>query len=373
MSKYMTNTAEHTLRAILPSIVMLFLATLSSCSSTRSTTSNHIDELFREYDQPNGPGAVVSIIKDGSVVIRSYGLASLEERHPVTASTNFRLASITKQFTAAAILKLVEQEKLSLDDKILKFFPDLQARTHAITVHHLLTHTSGILDYEPIIPDSQTVQVLDKDVLSMLQQADSTYFLPGSTFRYSNSGYALLALIVEAVSGQPFTQFLRENIFLPIGMENTVAREETTVIAERAYGYTRTDAGFALADQSVTSAVLGDGGIYSSVGDLYKWDQALYTNTVLSESMLEKAFTPHVTTDRMPYDYGYGWFMGIRNGVRVFFHLGSSRGFRNAIIRVPDRQLTVIILTNRNEGEPVEKGWKIVDWYVGEGKRLLPQ
>jgi CubicO group peptidase (beta-lactamase class C family) len=337
-----------------------------SCTSTKkaAVSADAIDALFQEYNQPNVPGAAVMIIQEGKIALsRSYGFANLEERRPVTSATNFRLASVTKQFTAMAVLILAEQKKLSLDDPLVKFFPDLPPSDRAIKIRHLLNHTSGIVDYESLMPDSQTVQILDKEVLQLLKKADSTYFPAGSKFQYSNSAYSLLSLVVELVSHRPFAQFLKENIFLPLSMTNTVTREAGTVVTDRAYGYSRTNAGFVFTDQSSTSAVLGDGGIYSSVDDLFKWDQALYTEKLASKATLDLALNPTTATDTTAFQYGYGWFIGEYHGLRTVHHTGTSRGLRNAILRLPDQRFSVIILTNRNEGAPVEKARKIVDLY----------
>ncbi|MBI4429124.1 MAG: beta-lactamase family protein [Ignavibacteriales bacterium] len=340
------------------------LFALVSCSSSGLSIADAIDELFREYDRPDVPGAAVLVINGGTVLRkRVYGLADIEIRRPVTSATNFRLASVTKQFTALAVLMLAEDKKLSLDDFIIKYFPSLPASDKEIRIRHLLNHTSGIIDYEPLIPDSQTMQVLDKDVLILLQSADSVYFPAGSQFRYSNAGYALLALLVEAVACSPFADFLQERIFAPTGMNFTVARQEgVSRVSNRAYGYTSTDSGFVLSDQSVTSAVLGDGGIYSSLDDMFKWDRALNSETLLSQGSLGHAFLPTVRADSVS-SYGYGWFVGDYRGMATVYHTGSSRGFRNAIIRLRDRPFTVVILTNRNEGNPIDVARKIIGLY----------
>jgi CubicO group peptidase (beta-lactamase class C family) len=346
--------------------ILLLCCAFTSCTSSRhvSVPIDAIDALFQEYNKSNVPGAAVAVIKEGKIIeSRSYGLANLEERRPVTSATNFRLASVTKQFTAMAILILAEQKKLSLDDLLIKFFPDLPPSDRGIRIRHLLNHTSGIIDYESLMPDSQTVQVLDRDVLELLKKADSTYFPVGSKWQYSNSAYSLLSLVVESVSRRPFAEFLEENIFLPLKMNNTVAREAGTVVASRAYGYSRKDAGFVFTDQSSTSAVLGDGGIYSSVDDLFQWDQALYTEKLASRATLNLAMSPTTPTDTTAFQYGYGWYIGEYHGLRTMHHTGSSRGFRNAILRLPDQRFSVIIMTNRNEGAPIEKARKIVDLY----------
>jgi CubicO group peptidase (beta-lactamase class C family) len=219
-----------------------------------------------------------------------------------------------------------------------------------------------LVDYEDFVPDSQTVQVLDADVLRLLSRIDSVYFPAGTKFRYSNSGYALLALIVEAVSGKSFASFLKENIFDPLGMNHTVAFQNgISSVDHRAFGHSRSGNSFVRTDQSNTSAVLGDGGIYSSVEDLSKWDQDLYANHVLSAALRQQSFTPGMLNDGRPTTYGFGWYIEPYKNFNSLYHTGSTRGFRNAIFRLPDQHLTVIILTNRNEGEPIELARKIAD------------
>jgi len=195
---------------------------LVGCSSSRSAAEKEalVDALLQDYALTDGPGASAVVLKNEAVLYKkSFGLANLNEARTITPETNFRLASLTKQFIAMAILILVNDSRLSLDDRITKFFPEFPAYGSAITLRHLLNHTSGILDYESLLPDTQSVQVHDKDVLRLLSAVDTVYFKPGEEYRYSNSGYALLALIVEKVSGQSFAEFLRSRIFVPLGMK----------------------------------------------------------------------------------------------------------------------------------------------------------
>ncbi|HZQ47860.1 MAG TPA: serine hydrolase domain-containing protein, partial [Verrucomicrobiae bacterium] len=258
-----------------------------------------IDTLFHDCNRPDVPGASVMVIKDGKVLLaKSYGLADLENKVPSAPDVNYRLASVTKQFTAMAIMMLADAGKMSFDDSITRFFPEFPAYGKPITVRHLLNHTSGLIDYEDIIPPGTTLPVLDINALRLLQQQDHTYFPPGNQFRYSNTGYAFLALIVEKVSGQTFAAFLRDKIFMPLHMDQTLAYESgISTVSNRAYGYTAQKNGdYIRTDQSVTSSVLGDGGIYSSINDLYKWDQALYTTKLVSKKTLAAAFTPGKST-----------------------------------------------------------------------------
>lgn len=325
--------------------------------------------MFQDYNRPGSPGASVMVIKRGKVVLaKGYGFANVEEGIPCGTNTNFRLASVTKQFTAMAVMILAERKKLSLDERLTDFFPEFPAYGRQITVRHLLTHTSSLIDYEDVIPKGTEIPVLDRDVLRLLMRQDKTYFPPGTKYRYSNSAYALLALIVEARSGNTFARFLRGSIFGPLQMANTLAYEQgLSVVPHRAYGYSADASGFKRTDQSLTSSVLGDGGIYSSVADLYRWDQALYTDKLVSRKMLKLAFTQGAPTDQPDTGYGFGWFIGQYRGLREIWHSGNSIGFTTRIARFPDRKFTVIILANRNEAKLAEFPHRIADWCLFPG------
>ncbi len=312
--------------------------------------------------QGSVPGASVLVLQNGEPVVRrAYGMADLENGVAATPATNYRLASVTKQFTAAAILLLAEDGRLALDDPLRRWLPSLPAAALPVTIRHLLTHTSGIVDYEDVIPPGTSVQLRDADVLRLLESQDTTYFAPGSTYRYSNSGYALLALIVERASGESFARFLRERIFEPLGMENTVAREEgISTVTHRAYGYSGRDGRWERTDQSLTSAVLGDGGIYSSIDDLARWDAALYDDRLLRRESLALAFTPATATGDPGVAYGFGW----RITGETVWHSGETRGFRNVIVRWPGRRLTVVVLTNRADPEPYPTALRIAERFL---------
>lgn len=321
-----------------------------------------VDTLMRDYSG-DVPGAVVLVLRDGQPLVRrGYGLADLDAGTPATPRTNFRLASVSKQFTAAAILLLAQDGKLSLDDPVRKWLPSLPASADAITLRHMLTHGSGLVDYEDLMAPDATEQVHDIDVLHMLEKEDWLYFAPGTGYRYSNGAYALLALIVGKASGQDFATFLRERIFRPLGMDNTVAYEKgISTVPDRAYGHSLVDGQWVRTDQSPTSAVLGDGGIYSSIDDLAKWDAALYNDRLLSDAMRADAFSvQNPIHDETDVDgYGYGWRI---HGDTVW-HSGETMGFRNVIVRWPREHFTVVVLTNRNDPEPYRLAMEIADLY----------
>lgn len=321
-------------------------------SADRSTA---VDRLMHDY-LGEVPGASVLVVLDGQVMLRRcYGLADVEAGVPVSPRSNYRLASVTKQFTAAAILLLAEDGRLSLDDPLKRWLPSLPAAADAVTLRQLLAHTSGLIDYEDHVPSGFQGQLHDIDVLRILERLDRTYFNPGHGYRYSNSGYALLALVTGEASGVDFPDFLAQRIFRPLGMHASVAhRADLDTVAHRAYGYSRSEdvpgAGrWIRTDQDRTSATLGDGGIYSSIDDLAKWDAALYDDRLLRPGSRALMFSPATATDEPDVPgYGFGWRL---NGDSVW-HSGESIGFRNVIVRWPASRLTVVVLSNRNDPEP---------------------
>ncbi|MFL6247828.1 MAG: serine hydrolase domain-containing protein [Thermoanaerobaculia bacterium] len=338
---------------------LLFLFVFASCATGGPDVMSSVDALMRDYDGAV-PGASLLVIRDGQPLVRrAYGLADVEHNIRATPATNYRLASVTKQFTATAIRRLAEEGKLSLDDRVRRWLPSLPASQDAITIRHLLTHTSGLIDYEDVMAPDATEQVKDADVLHLLESQDKTYFAPGSSYRYSNSGYALLALIVERASGVSFGTYLHDRVFAPLGMHATVAHEENiSTVSNRAYGHTFVDGKWTRTDQSTTSAVLGDGGIYSSIDDLAKWDAALYN------PFYAPAFVAATPTDDPNVAYGFGWRISQHHGERMLWHSGETRGFRNVLIRFPERRLTVVLLTNRNEPPPKATALRIADLFL---------
>jgi CubicO group peptidase (beta-lactamase class C family) len=314
-----------------------------------------VDRLLAPYRRPGAPGAAVAIIQHGRpLFMRGYGLAELESRARVTERTNFRLASLTKPFTATAVMLLVNEGRLTLDHRVRDVLPDFPEYGREIRIRHLLTHTSGLRAYEDFVPESSTRHVRDRDVVALLRRTDRLLFAPGTAFRYGDTGYALLALVVETVSGQPFARFLHERIFAPLGMTSTVVWEPgVSVVPNRAFGYAPTRrGGFGLADHTNTSTVLGDGGIYSSVRDLAVWDRALNDRRLLDARTQELAWTPAALNDGTKTRYGLGWFVERGAGGRYVFHRGESSGFNNYLLKYPERGLTVIVLTNRRGGAP---------------------
>jgi CubicO group peptidase (beta-lactamase class C family) len=317
---------------------------LAGCA-TMSAPSDPIDSLFADYACKGCAGASVAIVDGESIIERAYGLADVSAGARVTVKTNFRLASLSKQFTAMAVWRLVQDGALHLDDRLDALVPGLPAWAHDIQLVHLLSHSSGVWDYEDFVTGPE--QVHDRDMPALLAHAGRTYFPPGTAHRYSNSAYALLALIVERTSGKSFATFLHERVFGPAGMNNTVAFESgISTVANRALGTP--------ADQSPTSAVLGDGGVYSSIVDLAAWYRGL---------------KPPPLSPELSAPYAFGWFVDDDGGRVRLTHHGETCGFTNAVVRYPAHNLTVIVLTNRRGSEPWRIAQRIADLRLGLAAR----
>ena len=352
---------------------------------SKGDRAEQTDSIFSALRSNNAPGAAVLVLKDGSISFqRGYGVADLRTRHQINAQTNFRLASVTKQFTAMAVMLLVHDGKQHYDDRLTDIFPDFPEYGKGISIRNLLNHTSGLQDYEDLIaqPDpttaqrddaqSQIPQIQDAEVLELLKRQNTTKFTPGTKWAYSNSGYVVLGLIVARVSGKPFGQFLHERIFAPLKMNHTLAyRRGQNQVAHRAYGHTKVGTQWVETDQSATSATLGDGGIYSSLEDLAKWDAALSRHTLLSAAEMRPALTPveipggsPEEPDGKPAKYGFGWFLNPHQGHARMWHYGETIGFRTSIQRFVDDQLTVIVLSNRSDVDARDLALKVASWYL---------
>ena len=333
--------------------------------------------VFEGRVRDGEPGLAVLVRQDGKTVFaRGYGVRDLRSRARVDPDTSFRLASVTKQFTAMAVMLLVHDGQLRYEDALTDVFPAFPAYGRAVTIRHLLTHTSGLPDYEDLMAEAEKGrapiwtaehQIRDDEVFALLRGETKGRFAPGTSWAYSNSGYVVLGLVVARVSGKPFGEFLRQRVFAPLRMSHTVAYEKgRSEVASRAFGLAREGAGFREADQSPTSATLGDGGVYSSLEDLAKWDEALQAQELLSPGAMRPALTPVRLADGSeprwpaaaggdnldpgrPVSYGFGWFLDPWRGHARTWHHGSTSGFRSVIERFPDDRLTVVILANRDD------------------------
>jgi CubicO group peptidase (beta-lactamase class C family) len=344
-------------------VISLAIPVTIVCRTEKTPSpSARVDAVLSGLISKEEPGGAVLVIDGGRPVFeRGFGVADLRTKSPIGARTNFRLASLTKSFTAAAVMLLVRDGRLGYEETLADIFPEFPGYGRAVTVRQLLDHTSGLPDYEDLMPAAdpsvpmEQAQIHDHGVLELLERQTAGRFPPGTRWAYSNSGYVLLGLVVEKVSGRPFGEFLQERIFAPLQMTDTVAYERgKNRVRNRAYGHSREAAAWQETDQSPTSATLGDGGVYSSLGDLAKWDEALRKHDLLSEADMRPALAPvrvqagrPEEPDGSPADYGFGWFLNPWQGHARMWHYGETAGFRTAIQRFVDDNLTVVVLCNR--------------------------
>jgi len=345
------------------------------------------------------PGFAVLVRKDGQTVFeRGYGLRDLRTKAKIDARTNFRLASFTKQFTAMAIMLLVHDGKLRYDEKLTEIFPDFPEYGKTITVRNLLNHTTGLPDYEDLMDAVEKTkgptwtpekQIQDEEVLELLKREKAGKFAPGTSWSYSNSGYVVLGLVVAKVSGESYGEFLHQRVFAPLKMNHTIVFQKgKNKVVNRAFGHTgyiMTHGGqkpiFSDTDQSPTSATLGDGGIYSNLEDLAKWDDALQNHTLLSEKEFQPAPTPAKLNDgsdphwpkepnddnlhpELPVSYGFGWFLDPYQGHQRMWHTGSTMGFYSVIERFTDARLSVIVLSNRTDWNREKVAQQVADVFL---------
>jgi CubicO group peptidase (beta-lactamase class C family) len=307
---------------------------------TVSTTSMKIDEYMKEYEKKGWFSGSILVARGGKTIIsKGYGMANYELGVPNSSTTKFHLGSVTKQFTAMAVMQLEERGKLSVSDSLSKFIPDYPDG-NKITIHQLLTHTSGIPDY---INDDETFESIARlyhpieEVIGRFKNKPLE-FAPGTRYDYSNSGYVLLSYIIQKVSGKAYEDFLEENIFKQLNMKNTGYDDTKPIIRDRASGYMISSGMLINADFFDRSNLQGADGLYSTVEDLYTWDRALYTEKLVSKKTLERIFTPYPPADK----YGYGWTINSNE----ISHYGLMDGFFTCIYRNKSNQTAVIILSN---------------------------
>jgi CubicO group peptidase (beta-lactamase class C family) len=316
-----------------------------------------VDSLFSVFATDSTPGAAVMVIREGEVLhAAGYGLANLRDGSPMHPSTPVRLGSVSKAFTAMAIVILEERGELSFDAPAVDWVPEL-ARFPGITIRHLLNHTSGLPDYyDDESPLGEIATSADRDKPLQNAEAVAVYegwgeprFPPGDRFEYSNPGYEVLALIVERISGRTFADFLASEIFTPLDMTTAAVRDlPGTVIPGRAIGYEQKqeeDTGWQESDDHWGNWLVGAGGVYASLEDLYRWDQALYRWADSGDRTTE-AFEPARLNDGTMSEYGFGWGLSDRLGRAAIHHNGAWVGFRTSLLRFPEERLTVIVLSN---------------------------
>lgn len=349
------------------------------------TLNARLDALLNDWKQKNAPGMAAALVRDGRIEYRkAFGFADLEARRPITPDTQFLLASLTKQFTAMAIMILAERHKLQFDDSLAKFCPEFPDYARTITIRHLLNHTAGLTQYQELLVGKidenyfrssksppAAHEFTAAEALQVLSRQQKLRFTPGEKFEYSDSAYVVLGQIIERITGERYAEFLKETIFDPLRMQDTlVVDERKQQVPRLALAYEKRNGRWQDITYSPENSIYGEDGIYSTINDLYKWDQALYTDRLVSHSTLEMAFTPGRTNDGKeittevfthPSSYGFGWFISSMHGRKVFEHSGGWSGYATHILRVPGRRVTAIVLTNSSNEDVPDIAWDMAE------------
>lgn len=354
-------------------LALLVFAGMHSAIAQKALLSDEalaaaVNELLENTYKADEPGAAVIVVRDGKVVLRKgYGRANMELGVPIEPDMVFRTGSITKQFTAVAVLMLAEQGKLSLEDDVTKFFPDYPTKGQKITIEHLLTHTSGIKSYTSI---PEWIPLWRKDMTTSemiaLFKDKPMDFAPGERYAYNNSAYFLLGAIIEKLSGQTYADFIEKNIFAPLGMKHSYYDDTARIIARRVAGYSKGKDGFVNAAYLSTSQPYAAGSLVSSVDDLALWDAALYTEKLVKQSSLQRAWTSSKLNNGKATNYGYGWSIGSYEGHPMIEHSGGIPGFASYAIRMPNDRVYVAALTNRDFESPGRTVLKVAALAVGK-------
>ncbi len=360
-------------------LILVFLILICGCKTSEKLVEKKDDKqdlinfLFQNYIGEK-PSASFIVIKDGKIKdCQSFGYADLDNKILANCETNYRLASVTKQFTAMGVLILINQGKLNYNTKLTEVIPEFPEYGKEITIKNLLSNRSGLQPYNKLYPKDAEKQLVDKGVLNLLIKQDSLLFPANSKYKYSNSGYAVLAMIIERVSGKTFKEFMDKEIFEKLGMANSTVYLKNLQIKNRAYGYKSNDTIYENKDQNTWSAIQGDGGIYSSVSDYAKWDKSLYDATLVSKDLINDAFSnwdENGKTDGK--GYGFGWQIDEKNGKKYLMHGGSTTGFINRSLRIPSEKITVVIYTNTSDFGGLKRKALSLASYFSDGKIPFP-
>lgn len=364
------NSVKRLLSAL--ALVLLMGLSTSGLAQSKLASDNDlatgINGVLEKTFKPDEPGAAVIVVREGKVIFRKgYGLANVELGVPVEPDMVFRLGSVTKQFTAVAILMLAEQGKLSLDDDLTKFLPDYPTKGQKITIEHLLTHTSGIKNYTSL-PEWLSAWRKDltvKEIVDLFKDQPMD-FAPGEKWSYSNSGYVLLGAIIEKVSGQTYQDFIQKNIFTPLGMKHSYYDSTARIIPRRVEGYSKTNEGYQNAAYLSMTQPFSAGALISSVDDLALWDAALYTEKLVKQESLKRAWTPRLLNNGKSAHYGYGWSMSAYERHTIIEHGGGINGFTTYALRMPADRIFVAILTNRDSMGPGAVAFKVAALALGK-------
>ncbi len=328
-----------------------------------------VDALFARWDKPDSPGCALGIIKDGSFIYkRGYGMANLDYNIPISTNTSFYIASTSKQFTAMSIALLAREGKISLDDDIRKYLPEIPQYQSPVTIRHLIYHTGGIRDYLELtdLAGRHTEDVnTDDDFIKLIARQKNLNFKPGEKYLYSNSGYFLLSQIVKRVSGKSLRVFADENIFKPLGMVNTFFHDDRSeIIKNRATGYfPRKGSGFSVLITNFDR--VGDGGLYTSVEDLLLWNQNFYNNKLAGGAdLINNLFTTGTLNNGEKTDYAFALMTSDYKGLKMISHGGSFNGFRAEMLRFPEQKFSVICLCNLGSINATGLATKVADIFL---------
>jgi CubicO group peptidase (beta-lactamase class C family) len=339
--------------AVCAAIAVLAAAPLAHAAPASSQdAAARIDQVLSATYKADAPGVTVIVVKDGKTLLRkAYGLADVKDKRPLAADTPMRLGSITKQFTSTAILMLVDEGKIKLDDDISVYLPDYPTQGKKITIEHLLTHTSGIVSYTGK-PNYMAGMQKDLTVQQMVDsfKNDPLEFAPGSRYKYNNSGYFLLGAIIEKVSGQTYDKFVEQRIFVPLGMRRSAYEGHERDKAPRALGYSGAPGGFEPAAPLSMTQPYAAGSLVSTVDDLARWDAAVSSGKLLKAASWQRAFTPYTLSSGSSTGYGYGWETGTLRGAQMIGHGGGINGFNTYALRLPAEKLYVAVLSNADSG-----------------------
>jgi CubicO group peptidase (beta-lactamase class C family) len=366
-----SRSRHTTLRTAFTLILSLaYIVPSQAFAQTVPAISDQVSTYVRaEMQKQHIPGAALLVSRAGKIVqAQGFGLSNIELQVPVKPETVFQSGSVGKQFAATAVMMLVEEGKVALDDPITKYFPDAPATWKEVTVRELLSHTAGFGDY----PDTFDYRKdwTEAEELKLIESIPLAY-PPGTKWEYSNLGYVTLGILIHHVTGEFYGDFLQQRIFHPLDMQTTRIINEADIIPNRAAGY-RLVKGELKNQEWVAPMVntTADGSLYFSILDLAKWDAALYTEKLLKRSSLEEMWTPAKLKNGQPNKegYGFGWSTGDRHGHHVISHNGSWQGFETAIARYVNDQLTVVVLTNLAEAKPGAIAAHVADLYLAEGK-----
>ncbi|HXG65376.1 MAG TPA: serine hydrolase domain-containing protein [Blastocatellia bacterium] len=331
-----------------------------------------VDALFAEWDKPDSPGCALAVIKDSKIIYkRGYGMADLERNVPITPSSVFDIGSTSKQFSAMCLLLLAKQGKISLDDDIRKYVPEMPKYDAPITIRHLIHHTSGIRDYLTLLALAGLPfenDYPDDEVIALIARQKELNFKPGDEHLYSNSGYFLMSVIVKRASGKSLREYADENIFKPLGMKNTHFHDDYTMIVKnRAIGYSPAKAGGFRIDMSIFD-VVGDGALMTSVEDLFLWDQNFYANKLGGggQELINETLRPGVLNSGKKLEYAVGLTVSDYRGLRMVSHGGAWAGYRAEMIRFPEQRFSVICLSNLGTFNPTRMAKKVADIYLAD-------